>query len=80
MPSNPHRPGSSAAQSFRADEIEALDALLSATRRGAHPRDLTRLVGSDAMTRIARKVEAMKRSIARQRELCMRAIDGGKAK
>ena len=79
MPRNPHRPGSSAAQSFRDDEIAVLDTILSAFQRGTHPRDLTRLVGGDALGRLVRKVEAMKRSIARQRELGLVAIEGGKA-
>lgn len=76
MPRNPHRPGSSAAQSFRADEIAALDEILRGMLRGAHPRDLTRIVGSEVVGRLARKTARMKASLERQRELGMHAIEG----
>lgn len=67
MANNPHRPGSSAAQSFREDEINALEQLLRAMQRSAHPGDLQRLVRSDAMRRVRRKVIAMRDSLERQR-------------
>lgn len=67
MPRNAHRPGASAAQSFRDDEIAALDELLRAMQRGAHPRDLARVIRSDAIARVHRKVLAMQQSLERQR-------------
>lgn len=64
MPRNPHRPGSSASQSFSADEVEWLDQVLAVLRRGGDPSVLLR---NPASTRVAAKVDVMKRSIARQK-------------
>jgi hypothetical protein len=78
MPSNPHKPGSSAAQSFRADEIQALDTILTAFAQGKNPRDLKRLVSAEVLGRLARKAASMQRSIERQKELGLHAIEGGR--
>lgn len=78
MARNPHRPGSSAAQSFRADEVDALGQLLAAVQRGAHPNDIARLLRSDALARVSRKVASMRSSIERQKTLGMHLVEGGK--
>jgi hypothetical protein len=64
MSNNPHRPGSSAAQSFTAEEIAALEQILTTLRRGG---DASVMARQPVVVRIARKVDAMTRSIARQR-------------
>lgn len=66
MANNPHRPGSSAAQSFRADEVEALHVIVAAWLAGRNPRDV-RGVQPATVGRLARKAESMRRSIERQR-------------
>jgi hypothetical protein len=80
MARNPHRPGSSAAQSFRADEIDALDRILTAFARGANPRDLQRLVSLNVLGRLARKAAAMRASVERQKASGLTVIEGGKAR
>jgi len=65
MPRNPHRPGSSASTSFREREIDWLDQVLAALRRGASASVLMR---SPEATSVARKVQSMQRSLERNRE------------
>lgn len=59
-------------------EIGALDELLRAVRRGAHGRDLAQLAGSAPGRGLAAKAQAARDSIARQRALGLRAIEGVK--
>lgn len=71
-------PEQKAANSFRADEIDALVEILALVRRGAHTRDLSRAVTPDVLGRVAGKVQRMKASVERQKELGMRLVEGGK--
>ncbi len=64
MPSNPHRPGAAASTSFRASEVMWLDQVLAIIRRGGDARDLMRRDPG-----VQRKVESMKASLRRQREV-----------
>lgn len=64
-PSNPRRPGTGASTSFRASEIEWLDQLLKTVLRGG---DALFLVRSSVASNVIRKVNAMKRSLERQKE------------
>ena len=72
MPRNPHRPGSSAAQSFREDEVKLLHFILRELARGA--RVSAAVLQSDAFRRLARKSQVMKLSLERQ----LTVIDGGR--
>jgi hypothetical protein len=62
MPSNPHRPGASAANSFRADEIEAASQLFASLDRGG---DVSRILRSPALVSLRVKVAKMRAAIAR---------------
>ena len=58
-----------ASNSFRADEVRALDDMLRGLQRGTHPGDIRRLVASAPMRRVTQKVQRMRARVdeARQR-------------
>lgn len=64
MPRNAHRPGASASQSFRAEDVAFLDELCTLLSRGA---DVSILARNPAFTRLRAKVHTMQLSIERQR-------------
>lgn len=67
-----------AKDAFDEDEIGALEEVLRRIQTGAHPNDLRRLMASEPMRRAVGKVQRMKASVERQKELGMRLMEGDK--
>lgn len=70
MSRNPHKPGASAGNTFRAEEVRALLALFTTLDRSGDPRVLMR---SDGLRSARAKFLRMQESIARQ----LRVVRGG---
>ena len=63
MPSNPHKPGRSASNSFSAEEIEVMNLIVRTLLKGGGRNDLTHLARNPAFHTLSQKFARMREKI-----------------